>query len=215
VTSFQIGALVLVGVVGAMRLGEVLVSARRAGRAARERWWPLMVALHAAVLAGCAAHVVLVGDPPPVWLGAAAGAALIAATALRVWVLATLRGRWNVRVVEPGSIVTTGPYAHVRHPNYLAVILEVAALPLAVGAIGVAIAASVANALVLSLRIPFEEEQLLARHPEYRRVMLARPRLLPARSRTRRQEPQRHKGHEGCWSRCEPSGSSRPGMDRS
>jgi methyltransferase len=178
VTAFQGGALALLGLVALARLVEVAVSAPRARHAEREPWWPAMVATHAGVLAGTAADILLDGTPPPAWLGAAAAVALAAATALRVWVFRTLRGRWNVRVVDPGAIVTSGPYAHIRHPNYAAVILEVAALPLLCGAIEVAVAGTIANAAVLALRIPFEEERL-ARHPAYRAVMLRRPRLVP------------------------------------
>jgi len=94
------------------------------------------------------------------------------------WVLRALRGNWNVRVVAPRAIVTGGPYAFIRHPNYLAVILEVAALPLIVGAYEVAVAGTLANAAVLALRIPFEEERL-SRVPDYRATMLQRPRLIP------------------------------------
>jgi methyltransferase len=181
-SDFQWLALSLLGIVALARLVEVAVSAPRARHAEREPWWPAMVATHAGVLAGTAADVILDGAPPPAWLGAAAAVALAAATALRVWVFRTLRGRWNVRVVDPGhgpgAIVTGGPYAHIRHPNYVAVILEVAALPLLCGAAEVAVAGTIANAAVLALRIPFEEERL-ARHPEYRAVMLRRPRLVP------------------------------------
>lgn len=177
-TRFQLAALGLLALVAAARLVEVAFSAPRARGAEREPWWPAMVATHAGVLAGSLVDVLLDGTPPPAWLVAAAGVGLAAATLLRVWVLRTLRGRWNVRVVDPGAIVTTGPYAHIRHPNYVAVILEVAAIPLLAGAYEVAVAGTVANAVVLALRIPFEEERLL-RHPDYRAIMLARPRLIP------------------------------------
>jgi len=177
-TSFQIAAVSLLGVVALARLGEVVFSAPRARDAEREIWWPAMVATHFGVIAGSFADVVLDGTPPPEWLIILAAAVLAAATALRVWVLRALRGNWNVRVVAPRAIVTGGPYAFIRHPNYLAVILEVAALPLIVGAYEVAVAGTLANAAVLALRIPFEEERL-SRVPDYRATMLQRPRLIP------------------------------------
>jgi methyltransferase len=48
----------------------------------------------------------------------------------------------------------------VRHPNYTAVAAEVAALPLIHSAWLTAIAFSIANALVLSVRIPAENAAL-------------------------------------------------------
>jgi methyltransferase len=144
----------------------------------REPWWPLIVATHVVVLGGSAAHIVLVGNMPARAVVYAAGTVLGLAIVLRAWIFVTLRNRWNVRVVDPGSIVTDGPYRYLRHPNYLAVILEIAALPVAVGAYEVAILGSIANAIVLSWRIPFEERMLMS-HARYRDVMMKRPRLFP------------------------------------
>ena len=64
--------------------------------------------------------------------------------ALRYWAIATLGERWNTRViVVPGApAVTAGPYRFLRHPNYLAVVVEVAALPLVHGAWLTALVAS-------------------------------------------------------------------------
>src|SRR5207253_11228146 len=105
--------------------------------------------------------------------------ALGAATALRIWMLASLRRSWNVRVVRPLRIVTHGPYRFIRHPNYLAVIVELAALPLAGGAWMTALVASLANAALLSRPIPYEE-QLLFADRRYRRHFAPLPRFLPS-----------------------------------
>jgi methyltransferase len=138
-----------------------------------------MVALHAFVLAGSFVGVFLRGeDPPPRLLLWPALAALVVATVIRAWLLFSLRKEWNVRVIDPGRIVTTGPYRFVRHPNYLAVILEVAALPVIAGAYEVAVIATLLNAWVLARRIPLEEE-VLGRHQRYREVMMRRRRFLP------------------------------------
>jgi methyltransferase len=74
--------------------------------------------------------------------------------------------------------VTGGPYRWVRHPNYLAVILEFAALPVAVGAYPEAVLLSMANAAVLVPRIR-AEEALLEGVPGYREAFAGIPRLLP------------------------------------
>src|SRR5262245_33706735 len=53
-------------------------------------------------------------------------AVLVGAKALKFWAISSLGIRWTYRVlVIPGApLVTRGPYAHMRHPNYVAVIGE-------------------------------------------------------------------------------------------
>ena len=89
--------------------------------------------------------------------------ALLFATALRVWAIASLGRRWNTRIlVLPGRPpVVRGPYRFLRHPNYVAVALELAAYPLLFGAWITAAAASALNAaLLLGVRIPAEDRAL-------------------------------------------------------
>jgi methyltransferase len=73
-----------------------------------------------------------------------------------------LGDRWNTRViVTPGApLVTRGPYRWMRHPNYLAVVIEIAAVPMIRGCWMTAVTFSIANALMLSVRIPIEERAL-------------------------------------------------------
>ncbi len=186
-TPWQISVLQLLGFFTAARLIEVGTSAMRTREArmtrgaevVAERWWPLMVALHAFVLVGSFAGALARGsEPPPRLLLWPALVLLAVATAIRAWLLFTLRADWNVRVIDPGRIVTHGPYRFIRHPNYLAVILEVAALPVVAGAYEVAVMATLVNAWLLSRRIPLEEAHL-QRHPRYRDVMMRRHRFLP------------------------------------
>lgn len=63
--------------------------------------------------------------PQPLSLWTLGGTLLIAtATALRLWSIRTL-GRWFtglVQVVPGQQVVDTGPYRHVRHPSYTAII---------------------------------------------------------------------------------------------
>jgi methyltransferase len=76
------------------------------------------------------------------------------------------------------EIVARGPYRWVRHPNYAAVIVELAALPLLGGALGTALVASLLNAVALSRRIP-DEERALAASPAWRAQMARKPRFVP------------------------------------
>ncbi len=109
--------------------------------------------------------------------------ALIAAalaTALRLWVIRTLGRNWNVRGrVHAGlQVVDGGPYRFVRHPNYVAVAVEMAALPLAAPAPIAAILLSAGNVLVLTPRLR-GEERLLDTVPGYRERMGGKPRFVP------------------------------------
>jgi methyltransferase len=124
--------------------------------------YPAMVAFHAAFLVACAAEPVLWPRPwPGAWSLAALGAALLS-QGLRWWAVAALGPRWSTRiVVVPGlPPVRRGPYRLLRHPNYLAVALEVLAVPLIGGAVATAALASAGNAWLLAVRIPAEERAL-------------------------------------------------------
>jgi len=118
--------------------------------------------------------------PPPRPIAAFGWATALAAVALRLSVLATLREAWNVRAVVPRDlrVVDRGPYRWIRHPNYLALGLEFLGLPLIGGAYGSAIGLSAANAWLLRRRIT-EEDALLMSIPAYRLRMGEKPGLIP------------------------------------
>ncbi len=170
---------------GVMRLVELAVSVRRMrarpDAVVEERWlFPAMAALHAGLVLLPIAEVVLFARTFVPWLGVAAAVVLVLATALRVWTLSTIGRSWNVRVVRPpeDGIATTGPYAYIRHPNYLVVVLEILALPLLHTAWLSAIVLSAWNALVLAHRIR-TEETALAQSPGWRAAMGDKARFLP------------------------------------
>jgi methyltransferase len=184
VNTLDIGR-VLVAAVALERVAELAVSARNARRLrargaveAGRGHYPAMVAFHAGLLAACAAEPWLLPAPWPAAVTWIAGAAVLLAQALRWWVIATLRGRWSTQVlVLPGEApVRSGPYRWLRHPNYLAVAVEVAALPLAAGAWRTAVAGTLGNALLLAVRIRAEERALGA---GWRQAFEGHPRLVP------------------------------------
>jgi len=175
---------VLLLATGLMRLIELSVSRHRLRQspsrtAVPEPWlFPLMVALHTGLVCAPIVEVVAFERPFIPALSATAAVLLAVATALRVWVHRTLREAFNVRVVEPRAIVTGGPYRFVRHPNYLAVILEIACLPLLYTAWLSSLALSSLNAFVLYHRIRVEE-RVLGQIPAWREAMDGRARLVP------------------------------------
>jgi methyltransferase len=156
-------ASILLAFVTLQRLGELALARRNTrrllARGAVEHGaahYPLIVALHAAWLAGLWA----LGWSRPVslpWL-----AVYVLLQAFRVWVLASLGGRWTTRIIVlPGEpLVRRGPYRLLPHPNYLVVAGEIAVLPLALGLPLYAALFSVLNAAVLWVRIGAENAAL-------------------------------------------------------
>lgn len=159
----------LVVAVGVERLAELVVATRNArwafahgGVESGRGHYPVMAAMHTAFLVACIAEVAVADRPFLPWLGWPMLAMVVASQALRWWCVATLGHQWNTRViVVPGlPLVSAGPYRWLRHPNYVAVVVEVVALPLVHTAWVTALVFTLANAAVLAVRIPVEERAL-------------------------------------------------------
>jgi methyltransferase len=168
---------------GAERVAELFLSRRNARiafakgavetGAAHFRW---MTLLHALFLPACALEAAF--RPFPGAVGWAALALAAAAQVLRWWAIASLGQRWNVRVIVlPGAPpVRRGPYRFLRHPNYVAVAVEILCVPIIHGAWICALVFSAVNALVLRVRIRDEERAL---GPSWEREFARVPRFIP------------------------------------
>jgi methyltransferase len=123
-----------------------------------------MAAVHTLLLVSCVVEVQAFDRPFLPWLGWPMLAVVAGTQALRWWCVRTLGRQWNTRiVVVPGlALVRRGPYRLLRHPNYVAVVVEVAALPLVHTAWLTALVFTLLNAVVLSVRIPAEQRALAA-----------------------------------------------------
>lgn len=167
----------LAGLIGLQRLTELALAGRNRqwmlAQGAQEfgaRHYPLFIILQVGWLVGWVVEAIWRGPALnsfwQVWL-----TLFIAAQGLRYWCIASLGRYWNTRIfVIPGAQgVCHGPYRFLRHPNYLAVAVELACVPLIFGAWRTALAATIFNAwLLLRVRIPTEEEalsQLVRRNP--------------------------------------------------
>jgi methyltransferase len=179
--------LLLVGAVALARLAELRLAERnrrtlvaQGAIEAGAAHYPWMVALHALFLAAAPLEVLLLRRPFRPLLGIAMLVLLAAAMTLRYAAIATLGGRWTTRIlVVPGlPPVASGPYRFLRHPNYVAVVLEMAALPLVHGAWWTACVFSLANLLLLRVRIHTEERALTVAGP-YASRFAATPRFVP------------------------------------
>ena len=177
--------LILLAALAVERLYELTIARRNARRAfARgaietgRAHYRVMVVLHVLFIVSCAVEATVRALPPaPIVQWSALTAALLA-QALRYWAIATLGERWNTRIiVEPDTPpVTRGPYRFIRHPNYVAVVIEMFAVPAVAGCWFTAVGFSLANALVLAVRIHTEERALGA---SYAREFAQRPRFIP------------------------------------
>lgn len=152
----------------------------RGGVETGQRHYRWMVAIHTLFLVSCIAEVQLLDRPFDPLVGTVALVLAVAAMALRYWAISTLGERWNTRVivVPDAPVVRSGPYRWLRHPNYVAVILEIAALPMIHGAWLTAVLFSAANAVILVIRIRCEE-QTLARCSDYGEAFAAHRRFVP------------------------------------
>ena len=159
----------LVALVGLERLLELVVSKRnaawslaRGGIETGQRHYVAMVMLHSGLLIGVLVEAWVRRPAFLPALGWPMLALVMLSQALRWWCIASLGRRWNTRViVVPGlSLVRTGPYRSLSHPNYVAVVVEGAALPLVHTAWITAVVFTVLNAVVLHTRLRVENAAL-------------------------------------------------------
>lgn len=157
-----------VALIAIQRFAEVVISHRhgrrlraRGARLREDDGFVLIVAVHGLFPLLLVAEVILLGARPgaawPAWLGLWLGA-----QALRYASVRALGERWHVRVlVPPGAVpVRRGPYRFLRHPNYVAVVVELAAAALLFGAWRTMIAISLLNGVALARRIRVENRAL-------------------------------------------------------
>lgn len=118
--------------------------------------YPLIVAMHAAWLAGLwfAASGI---RPDYTWL-----TVFLLLQGLRGWVLLTLGCRWTTRVIvlPDKPLIRSGPYRLLSHPNYFVVAAEMLVLPIAFGLVSYALVFSILNAAALTVRIRSENMAL-------------------------------------------------------
>jgi methyltransferase len=160
---------ILVVLVALERLVELAVSKRNlrwskehGGVEYGHSHYPYMVALHVFLLVGCLVEVWVWQKPLIPALSIVMLVLVVASQALRWWCIATLGKRWNTLVViVPGMPrVTGGPYRWMRHPNYVAVVIEGIALPMVGFAWVTAVIFTLLNIPLLMVRLRVENAAL-------------------------------------------------------
>jgi methyltransferase len=177
--------LVILALIAGERILELFLLRRNAHRAiargtleVKQRHYPFMIAFHTLFLVSCAAESLLWQRNLPVIVTWGELTFTVIAQALRYAGVWTLGGRWNIKIiVEPGEQpVTTGLYCWIRHRNYLAIAVEMVAIPMIRGAWITALAFALINLPLLAVRISVEESAL---GETYARAFASRPRFIP------------------------------------
>lgn len=122
--------------------------------------YPLFILLHS----GWLIAIALFADPgaqPKAWLLCA----LFLSQIFRFWTLWSIGRWWTTRIISAPHFprIKRGPYLLMAHPNYTVVVIEIAVLPLLLGAPEVAILFSLLNAGLLWWRIKIESQVLTER----------------------------------------------------
>jgi len=150
---------------------------KQGGYEVGKQHYPLFVLMHCLFFIG----IWWEADPAPHWWTAPLMVFVIAQM-LRIWSILSLGRFWNTRIwILPNRLAPVrGPYRYLRHPNYLAVMMEIFSFPLIFQAYITAILFSLCNAvLLLKLRIPLEE-QALQEATQYESHMKRKKRLIPS-----------------------------------
>ena len=158
----------LIPLVIIQRIAELRV-ARRNEKVMRERGaveygqshYAAIVALHAVWFVGMIGEVVILTRPiNPFW--PALLLVVLLAQGLRYWAIRSLGTQWNTKilVLPKAKAVAKGPYRYIKHPNYVAVVIELLLFPMIFSAYLTAITASLINLYLLRIRIRDEEHAL-------------------------------------------------------
>jgi len=175
-------------IVSATRLMEMQISKRNAawafengGLEVGKTHFKFMVVLHTAFICSCGIEVLFTHRPFIPALGYPMLALAIGAQIIRFYTISVLGKFWNARVifVPDRPVITRGLYRYIRHPNYLAVIVEIFALPMIHTAWITAISFSILNVWMLTVRIR-SEELALSKHCYYMDNFKFQGRFLPS-----------------------------------
>ena len=149
---------------------------------AKEPFFFLFVILHSSFLVAVPIEILFLQRSFELQLGLICLLVYAICLIMRMSVLLTLKENWNVKVVydpnSKASIATTGLYKYIRHPNYLIVILEIAAISLFHSAYFSFLFFSICNFSILYFRIRQEEAALML-NPFYKKHFSDKKRFVP------------------------------------
>jgi methyltransferase len=169
--------MVLSDLIGAPQIAALLVLAQRGleelysarntrrlladgGREAGSVYYPVVAATHLAWIASL--FFLVPPQAPIVW---PLIAYYLALQIVRYWVIASLGRYWTHRIITlpDAPIARRGPYRYLSHPNYAVTIIETFVLPLAFGALALAVIMTALWWTVIRTKIRLEDEALTSR----------------------------------------------------
>jgi methyltransferase len=127
------------------------------GREHGAKHYPLFILLHSGWLVSIALFAEPTAGPNLLLLNA-----FVASQTFRFGTLASIGRWWTTRIISAPLFprVKRGPYRFIKHPNYALVVVEIALLPLLLGAPAMALTFSILNASLLWWRIRIENAVL-------------------------------------------------------
>jgi methyltransferase len=167
--NHQIVFLVIISVVALQRLLEIRKSKRhqkllltQGGKEHAPNHYKMMVFMHTAWFGAMISEVFYFQRPFNLTQFKIAFVVMLMGNWLRFESMRTLGNRWTVRILTlPNTTpISTGIYRYVRHPIYLGVALELAAIPLLQGAYLTSIIFTILNLALMAIRIPAEQRAL-------------------------------------------------------
>lgn len=164
---------IFIAILITQRVAELLIAGRNERRIRAKggvefdrEGYKIIVLMHIAFVASLIAEYTLLnGSLNKFWIPLLI--LFLLAQLLRYWSIGSLGYYWNTKIlVIPGTKpVTRGPYKYLKHPNYIAVITELAVIPLIFWCYLTAVAFTVLNIIVLRRRIRIEEKALHTTEP--------------------------------------------------
>lgn len=123
--------------------------------------YPLFIMLHGGWLIAIILFAHPASVPDPLLL-----TGFLLSQLLRFWTLFSIGRWWTTRIISAPHFprVKRGPYRFISHPNYVIVVIEIALLPMLLGAAWAAVIFSGLNAALLYWRIRIEAEVLKERN---------------------------------------------------
>jgi methyltransferase len=159
----QIAALIVLAQRGLEELHSARNTRRLLAEGAHEAghdYYPVVAVAHVAWIASI--FLLIPPDTTVIWPIAAL---YILLQPVRYWVIGTLGRYWTHRIITPRDtpVVIRGPYRFVRHPNYAVTVAETFVLPLAFGAVALAVIMTAIWTAVVGYKMVLEDRAIAER----------------------------------------------------
>ena len=156
------------------RILEIKLHQREKGNVKERQSFQWMAFFHLVYYFGSILECVLIRSPLHVGVSILGLILFFLGFVLRKWAIQTLGRFWSVRVEvrKDQPLIKRGPYRYCRHPNYLAIALEVVGFCLVANAYLTLLVSAVGYGVVLFRRIQLEELVLIKKYANRYRIYI-------------------------------------------